>query len=237
MNIVKNGQEIRTVDQWFEFAPPKGGRDQWVDGGSALECARAWCATQGPVVPAELLTLLASHPDTKNAVIRSITPEQRVRFDTLRGSPRNSDVVALADDAAGVVAISIEAKVDEPFDLPVQEVLAHLVRTIASDERTNCVSRIQPLPALAGAIAFAIENQAARAILVVHEFVTDQTDHEKHRGNTRDLNAFVTRLTAGAIRSIEAGTLVGPIKIPGRPLFEHTPAVYVGKAVRTIHRP
>src|ERR1700694_632835 len=260
MNIVKNGQEIRTVDQWFEFAPPKGGRDQWVDGGSALQCARAWCATQGPVVPAELLTLLASHPDTKNAVIRSITPEQRVRFDTLRGSPRNSDVVALADDAAGVVAISIEAKVDEPFDLPVQEVLAHLVRTIASDERTNGVSRIQqlarsllPAPApntsslgplryqlltaLAGAIAFAIENQAARAILVVHEFVTDQTDHEKHRGNTRDLNAFVTRLTAGAIRSIEAGTLVGPIKIPGRPLFEHTPAVYVGKAVRTIHRP
>ena len=259
VNIVKDGQEIRTVDQWFALAPPKGGRDQWVEGRSALECARAWCATQGPVVPAELLTLLASHPDTKGAVIRSITPEQRVRFDALRGEPRNSDVVALADHPAGLLAVSIEAKADEPFDLPVQEVLAHLVRTIASDERTNGVARIQqlarsllpaPTPttsslgtlryqlltALAGAVAFAIENQASRAILVVHEFVTEQTDHEKHRGNTRDLNAFVTRLTAGAIRSIDPGALVGPIKIPGRPLFEHAPVVYIGKAVRTIHR-
>jgi len=257
MNIVKNGREIRTVDQWFELAPPKGGREQWVEGRSALECARAWCATQGPVVPPELLTLLASHPDTETAVIRFITPEQRVRFDALRGEPRNADVVALADDAAGVLAISIEAKADEPFDLPVADVLGHLVRAIAADERTNGVTRIQqlarsllppPAPntnslgalryqlltALAGAVAFAVENEASRAILVVHEFVTDQTDHAKHRANMRDLNAFVARLTDGAIRAVQPGKLVGPITIPGRPLFAHSPAVYIGKAVRTL---
>jgi len=42
MNIMKDGREIRTVDQWFELAPPKAGRKHWVAGRSALECARAW---------------------------------------------------------------------------------------------------------------------------------------------------------------------------------------------------
>jgi hypothetical protein len=257
MNIVKNGQEILTVDQWLELAPPKGGQTQWAQGRSALECARAWFADQGPTVPAELIALLVSHPDTSGAVVRCMTPEQRVRFDRLRGEPRNADVVALADHPAGPIAISIEAKADEPFDLPVENVLDHLVHAIAADERTNGVARIQQLArallppvvrgttnlgmlryqlltALAGAVAFAIENNAARAVLVIHEFVTGRTDHAKHRGNTHDLDAFVARLTSGRIRSIEPGKLVGPITIPGRPLFLDPPAVYVGKAVRTL---
>lgn len=257
MNIVKDGQEIRSVDQWLELAPPKGGQQQWVTGRSALECARAWFADEGPTVPAELISLLVSHPDTSGAVVRCITPEQRVRFDRLRGEPRSADVVALADHPAGTIAISIEATADEPFALPVDQVLAHLVRTIAGDERTNGVARIQQLArsllpppepgtsnlgnlryqlltALAGAVAFAIENQATRAVLVIHEFVSGRTDHSKHRGNTHDLDAFVARLTSGRTRSIEAGKLVGPIIIPGRPLFIRAPAVYVGKAVRTV---
>ena len=257
MNIVKDGQEIRSVDQWFELAPPKGGPRQWATGRSALECARSWFADEGPTVPAELIALLVSHPDTNGAVVRSITPEQQVRFDRLRGEPRNADVVALADHPAGTIAISIEANADEPFDLPVDQVLAHLVRTIAGDERTNGVARIQQLArsllpppepgtsnlgalryqlltALAGAIAFANANDAARAVLVIHEFVNGRTDHTKHRGNTHDLDAFVARLTAGRTRSLQPGQLIGPITIPGRPLFLRPPAVYVGKAVRRI---
>jgi hypothetical protein len=257
MQIVKDGQEILTVDQWLEFAPPKGGQKQWVTGRSALECARAWFADEGPTVPAELIALLVSHPDTSGAVVRSMTPEQRVRFDRLRGEPRNADVVALADHPAGTIAISIAAKADEPFALPVEQVLGHLVRTIAGDERTNGVTRIQrlarsllppPVPgtsnlgmlrfqlltALAGTVAFAIEHQATRAVLIIHEFVSGKTDHAKHRGNTHDLDAFVARLTSGRTRSVQPGKLVGPITIPGRPLFPRPPAVYVGKAVRTI---
>ena len=257
MNIVKNGREILSVDEWLELAPPKGGPKQWVQGRSALECARAWFADQGPTVPAELIALLVSHPDTSGAVVRFITPEQRVRFDRLRGEPRNADVVALADHPAGPIAISIEAKADEPFDLPVDQVLDNLVQAIAADERTNGVARIQQLArallppvvpgtnnlgtlryqlltALAGAVAFAVESKAARAVLVIHEFVTGRTDHVKHRHNTHDLDAFVSRLTKGVTRSLQPGKLVGPITIPGRPLFLDPPAVYVGKAVRTL---
>lgn len=257
MNIMKDGQEIRTVDQWLELAPPKGGKEQWVTGRSALECARAWFADEGPTVPAELIALLLSHPDTSGAVVRFITPEQRVRFDRLRGEPRNADIVALADHPAGTIAISIEAKADEPFALPVEQVLGNLVRAIAGDERTNGIARIQQLArsllpppepdtsnlgtlryqlltALAGAVAFAVENQATRAILIIHEFVSDRTDHAKHRGNSHDLDAFVARLTAGRIQSLAPGKLLGPIAIPGRPLFPRPPAIYVGKAVRTL---
>lgn len=257
MNIVKNGREIRTVDQWFEFAPPKGGREHWVDGRSALECARAWCRDDGPVVPAELLDLLASNRDTTGAAIRSMTPEHKVRFDTFRGEPRNADIVALADHPAGLIAINIEAKADEPFDLRVHEVLGDLVKKIAADERTNGVTRIQQLassllpPAapdtsslgnlryqlltgLAGAVAFAIEQKASRAVFMVHEFVTDRTDDAKHEANARDLEVFVARLTAGGVRSLEPGKLLGPIGIPGRPLFKGVPAVYLGKAIRAV---
>jgi hypothetical protein len=115
---------VRTVDQWHTLAPPKR-PDQWVDGRSALECARAWCRDGSPAVPAELADLLASHRDTMGAVIRSVTPEQKVRFDESPGEPRNADIVAVAHHPAGAIAISIEAKADEPFDHLVHEEKQH----------------------------------------------------------------------------------------------------------------
>jgi hypothetical protein len=61
MVIEKLGHEIRNVGQWLEFAPPKKGLEQWVEGRSALECTRSWCAGGlGPQCPSELEALLAS---------------------------------------------------------------------------------------------------------------------------------------------------------------------------------
>jgi hypothetical protein len=76
MVIEKLGHEIRNVEQWLEFAPPKKGLEQWVDGRSALECARSWCAGElGPQCPIELAALLASHPDTQDTTLTSAEPE------------------------------------------------------------------------------------------------------------------------------------------------------------------
>lgn len=259
MKIRKANQEIQTVDQWFTLAPPRGGSDQWVDGRSALECARASCGGDVPAVPGELANLIASHRDTIGSVIRSVTPEHRVRFDKLRGEPRNADIVALADHPAGLVAITIEAKADEPFDLRVREVLNDLVTKIAADQPTNGIARIQQLAAsllptvvpntsrlgdlryqlltgLAGTTAFAIEQKAQRALFLVHEFITAVTDDAKHERNRQDLGAFVARLTSGEVQSLEPGQLVGPISLPGRPLFPNVPAVYIGKAIRNLRR-
>jgi hypothetical protein len=258
MRIRKNGSEIRSVGQWFKLAPPKRGHEQWVRGRSAYECARAWCTSpDGPSVPPELLALLKSCLDTKDAIITYATPEHRVRFDNLKGEPRNADLVIVAEDLKGRLAISIEAKADEPFDRYVRDILLSAVKKIAADQPTNSVSRIQELgrsilptrangvsplgdlryqllTGVAGSIAFATEAKADRAIFIVHEFVTDRTDDAKHRANARDLDAFVSRLTAGRVSSVPSGTLLGPFTIPGAPLFREAPPLFLGKAVRDL---
>lgn len=259
MNIRKGNQEIRTVDRWFELAPPKGGLEQWVAGRSALECARAWCGNGAPAVPVELTALLTSHRDTVGSIIQWITPEHKVRFDRLRGEPRNADIAAVADHPAGLTAINIEAKADEPFDRLVHELLRDCVTKIALDQRTHGVARIQQLAAsllpavapntshlgdlryqlltgLAGTLAFALAQKAQRAVLVIHEFISDCTDDAKHESNQRELDAFVARLTSGRTRSLPPGQLIGPVSVPGLPLFDDPPVAYVGKVVRNIRR-
>jgi hypothetical protein len=260
MELMKNGHTIRTMDDWLSFAPPKKGLAHWAEGRSAYECARAWCAAaEGPSVPAELTALLGSHPDIAGVVVQTVMPEHRVRFDKLRGEPRNADVAVLGDHPAGSIAISIEAKADEPFDRLVDDVLLDVARKIGEDHRTNRITRIQQLAAsllpptvpgscrlgllryqlltaLAGALAFAIDAKAGRAVLVVHELVTDRTNDAKQAANAGDLHAFITRLTAGAETCVPAGRLVGPVRVPGFPLFPSPPPLYIGKAVRVVRK-
>jgi Domain of unknown function (DUF6946) len=256
--ITKNGSEITTVNEWFEAAPPKGGRDQWVPGRSAFECARAWCEGESrPCVPSELIALLASRAETANVKISRAMPEHRVRFDQIPGEPRNADLVAVGSDSNGVVAISIEAKADEPFDRYTRDVLLSAVKKIADEEPTNSVERIQNLAqtilpklvqgakslgdlryqlltGLAGAVAFANVLGADRAAFIVHEFVTDKTVDEKHQLNARDLNDLIFRISQGAATSLRAGELLGPFRIPSAPLFKRVPLLFVGKAVRNL---
>jgi hypothetical protein len=260
MVIVKNGCEIRNVDQWFELAPPKKGREHWVDGRSALECARAWCADQlGPRCPSELADLIASHPDTNGAIFAIVEPECRVHFDKLGGEPRNADIVAIADHPAGRLAINIEAKADETFDDLVRDVLQAAVKKIANDERTNAVIRVQQLASsilppptsgtahlgdlryqlltgIAGALAFAIKAEVNRAVFIVHEFVTNQTNNSRLQANADDLDAFVARLTNARLSSLPSGTLHGPFTVPGASLFPSPPVLYIGKAVRKLRK-
>src|SRR4051812_35943100 len=115
LELAKNGSPIRTVEDWFLHAPPKGDAGHWLPGHSALECAKAWCeAGRTPCVPLEIVSLLDSHPDTSEAEVLSGIPEYRIRFDKVRGEPRNSDLVVEATHGRGRLAISIEAKVNEP---------------------------------------------------------------------------------------------------------------------------
>lgn len=248
------------MDQWLACAPPKKGLGHWAEGRSAYECARAWCGgSQSPSVPNELTALFDTHPDIEGVVVRTVMPEHRVRFDKLRGEPRNADVAALGDHPAGSIALSIEAKADEPFDRLVDDVLLNVAKKIGHDHRTNRITRIQQLgrsllppsvpgsrrlgllryhllTAVAGALAFAIDAKAGRAVFVVHEFVTDKTNDARHAANAHDLDAFITRLTAGAETCVPAGQLVGPVRVPGSPLFPSPPSLYIGKAVRVVRK-
>ena len=229
MRIVdRDGNPIISVNDWYAGAPPKGGDAHWVTGRSARELASAWCGSNGPCVPAEIEQLLGSHPDLVDVVVERAVPEHQIRFDNLRGEPRNADLAIEARDRDGVVAITIEGKSDESFDRLVSSVLQSAVERLAADERTGAISRVESLSAallprwregmahlgdlryqlltgIAGTLAWARDIGANRAVFAVHEFVTDLTRDDKHAQNASDLTVFVERLSDGVIRDLPAG--------------------------------
>lgn len=258
MKILKNEIELRTVQDWFDHAPPKGGAAQWRDGRSAKECAICWYGEDGgPAVPAELRSLLDSHDLTKGCDLVSGIPEHQVRFDRLRGEPRNADFAAVANRGTDRIAISIEAKADEPFDRYVGELLSHTIDRTSHGVRSNLVKRIEDLSAallpqpgrgkpglvdircqlltgIAGAVAYGIEQEASLAVFIVHEFVSNATEDDAHAQNAADLDCFIRRFSDRAFDRISPGELLGPIQIPGQPLFDSAPPILIGKAVRNL---
>src|SRR5450755_1827509 len=99
MRIHVAGQDINTVEQWYEHAKPKRGELHWKDGRSAKELARAWCGTEvGVCIPVGIADLLLSHKDTCDLILTEGTPESRIRFDEFRGQPRNADLAMVAND-------------------------------------------------------------------------------------------------------------------------------------------
>lgn len=257
MKILKDQNEILSLEDWFRLAPPKAREKHWVDGRSAKECARAWCRPTGVCVPDEILAVFAQDPIFSELEFLWATPEHRVRFDAFEGEPRNSDMVAVANCRLGKIALSIEAKADETFGERVIDVLEAGVKKIARDQGTNSIARVQALAsallppktnspqtlgelryqlltATAGAIAFAIEQNARAAVLIVHEFHTSKTSIEKLERNAEDLNSFVRRLTDDGACALSAGKLLGPIHVPAHPLFEEQIELFIGKAMRRI---
>jgi hypothetical protein len=253
MIIERQGQSIRTIDEWERIAPPKSS-DQWRPGRSAFECANAWCGTGMPIIPEEIRTLLDSHTDIARCSIVSATPEHQVRFDRVRGEARNTDLAVLATNQRGNIAISIEAKADEPFGeyignaladafdrnthgyptgLPerIRGLLSLLPPRLARAEKAGTI-RYQLLTALAGALAFARANGSV-AVLVVHEFQTAQTERKRICRNQTDLDRFIRRLSSGTAKNLDSGILLGPFPVVFAEDNEPTP-VYLGKATRVI---
>lgn len=257
MIILKNDTPILTIDDWFKLAAPKGKAAQWVDGRSAKECAIAWLATPG-ALPPEIASLFA-HADFDSLRLDRIEPEALLTFDGHSG-PRNADVAVWAHDDRGPVAISVEAKADEPFAQLVAEALSGSLEMRISTPTSGALPRIidlatsllwpreqgqvavgdiryQLLTAAAGTLAMAHAHGAQRAVCVVHELVSSRTSQAKLAANAQDLDRFVTRLSRGAVSEVVPGTLYGPFTVPGAPLFAKPAALYLGKAVRVVSNP
>jgi hypothetical protein len=116
MEIAKGGRVIGSVGEWFSIAPPKRGREHWVDGRSAKELAKAWFPFSGTAsVPREIKILLNSSNVLGAIKLIDAEPESIVRFDAFRGEPRNCDLLARGQSDLGTVVVSIEGKADEPF--------------------------------------------------------------------------------------------------------------------------
>jgi hypothetical protein len=210
-------------------------------------------------MPLEVLAVLQSHPDVGRIVRWEAEPECRVRFDALRGEPANVDLLLKGEDEEGGFVMAVEAKADEPFGALVVEHLAttvdrglgqprskgvtrieHLARAVLGPRKKGAPGlgeiRYQLLTVTAAAIAAARAAGVDRAIVMVHEFRTERTTRERLERNKQDLTRFARRLGMDEPIAVLQGKLCGPISVPGAPLFDDVPRLYLGKAVRRTAR-
>lgn len=252
MRISKNNEIIRSVDDWFRLAPPKGREKQWVDGRSAKELARAWFPQAGePVTPPEILATLASCGDIGQVRFDEGWPEHAVALDDYKGETRNTDLLLSGVCSGGAVTVSVEAKADEELGPTLDRQLANATSPNSKiPDRLdnlcqalfarpyNAVPRIdhlryQLLTGCVGALMSAAECQCQTAVFLVHEFVGVATDDKKRRRNEADMNAFIALLSAGVHAELRPGRVLGPFRPRGGGV-DRKLALYVGRAVREI---
>ena len=215
---------IESVDDWFRLALPERVRAQWKDDRSAKELAKAWFVTGEAGVPRELVTLFQSHPATGTLVLEAGIPEVETKLDNFREG-RHHDLVLLGQAGGVRTLVAIEAKADEEFDRVIEDYLAEKAGTSSNvPARIDLLCRAifdrpvdddlgqlryQLLHGVAGTLIEAENREAAQAIFVVHEFLSDQTDRDKVERNRQDLDRFVQQLPGFRDDILEPGQLPG----------------------------
>lgn len=115
------------------------------------------------------------------------------------------------------------------------EQLARAILGVTADQLDSVGTvRYQLLTVTAAALAEAERRAAERAVVVVHEFVTDRTADDRHRANAEDFNRFVRLLSGEAVTTDTRTGLTGPYIVSGDPLIESPPRLYVGKVSRNL---
>lgn len=250
MRLHKGGVAISCVADWKRTAPPKADY-QWVEGRSAYELAYAWCGGGAPAVPEELTALFDSRAETRGLVVDEALPEHRVSFDAHGGEPRNADLALIGRASGSKIAVTIEAKADESFGATVARTVADALERGIGNPRSRGVRRVedlvrallptrgkglphvgdlryQLLTATAGTLAYAASEHASLAVLIVHEFITDQTTDIRHANNVADLERFVRRLAGDQVSSVRGQSLLGPFSVPEASPFRGIPLL-IGK--------
>jgi hypothetical protein len=255
--ITKNGETIRTMEDWHRLAHPAARDLHWKAGRSAMETARAWLASPASELPPEVTQLLKMCPDFGSVVEWNAEPEVELRFDGFAGNGRYTDLLVDALDSNGRFLIAVEAKADESFGPSVRERLAAAMKEKVARPTSNAEARVralcrdlfqgatpeeeaigsiryQLLIAVAGALAEAGRRSSRRVVLLVQEFVTSATDDRLHARNRDDLDSFVRRLSLGTVEVLGVGKLSGPIHLQTVDGLGGYPALYVGKVVRNL---
>ena len=212
-SIQKDGQLLKTVDDWLSLAPPKR-NIHWKDGRSAKENARAWI-TAAPHLQPDIAQVLSNCPDIEPLRCWSAEPEARVRMDTFGGEPPNIDLLLVAGDDQGGLVVAIEAKADEPFGKQLADQYRSAQMARRKNPRSKAVARL----------AEAKRRSAERAVLIVHEFQTALTAAEKLQRNADDLDRFLATALQ-CPRQMAPGDIVGPVPADAAPDLR----LYVGKA-------
>jgi len=247
---------ITSLKEWENYAGPKSSF-HWKDGRSAKESARAWLEGKGTRLPKEVQSALEGHQAFGVVQHWYAEPEVKLRFDSFAGEPRNSDLVVHARDSQGPYLITVEAKADEPYGETIAKTMVAAEKRYKKSHRSNGVTRIkqlavalfgtpdicdpplkdiryQLLTACAGTLCEAERYGYTRALMLIHEFVTENTSDDKHFSNAADLNSFVNCLSNGSVIAIRDGGIYGPFFVPGTPLLLAKVELFIGKVKRVL---
>lgn len=244
------------ITDWRAWTRPK--RDyQWRAGRSAMELARAWFVSPVPVCPREIVDLLASHPRTAGLTLDEGIPEYVTSLPE-RGEGRNHDLLLSGHSDSGSVVMSVEAKVDEPFGETIgtywnkgrqsatptrapERIEALLSMAFGAAARPDappwCALRYQLLTAITGTAIEAARRQVATAVVVIHEFRTEDLNDENVHANSGDFQAFVGALLNLPASAVGSGRLHGPVNLKPGEHLERAVDVLIGKAVFDWQQP
>lgn len=243
--IHKGKRPLTTIEQWRLSCFGGGKRCHWKDGRSAKENAHAWLDA-APGLQPDIAQTLAACRDIGSLRRWCAEPEAHITIDNFRGPP-NIDLLVLAEDDHGPLVIAIEAKSDETFGHRLADQHQRARAERVSNPRSKAVDRIeallnrfaldieqphvlqlryQLLTATAAVLAEANRRDSARAVLIVHEFVTPLTPPKRRERNAADLDRFLAT-ALGLQGHLGAGAIAGPTLVQG------AQNLYVGKA-RTV---
>jgi hypothetical protein len=249
MRIHKNGHEIRSIGDWFKWAPPRMGARQWKDGRSAKELARSWFRVESASPPEELRLLLERAFGT-SLTFDEAKPECIIQLDDFQGEHRNCDLVVLCTAGTGRIATNIEAKADEPFgdtigmyydrkvNLPSNapariRQLSMALFGRAPDETIRRL-RYQLLHAAAATLIEAGANKAEFGLFLVHEFRCPPLSEKKLTQNSTDWENFVHVFPELAGARVEKNQIIGPVSVPGGGRVPRSVPLYLGKLVTAL---
>ena len=234
MRIHKAENDIRSVKDWFKYAPPKKGELQWEDKRSAKELAHAWCR-KGFACPPDEMKLLLERAFGMEIVFEEAKPECVIRLDDFEGEHRNCDLVVVCNVGSRRMVINVEAKADEPFsDLignyydqtsapgpdgrasrsNVPGRIRQLSKALFGREPDEAIRKLryQLLHAAAATLIEAKENRAEMGLLLIHEFRSASLNSNNLTRNATDWQNFVQAFRELATAPCERNQILGPVR-------------------------
>ena len=211
IKISKNNNIITTVEEWYQFAPPKAKGKHWKDGRSAKSLAQ-FMTDKNQVKKLEDI-LVELEYNTKGVI--SCTPEANTVL-PCKGNGRNHDLLMIGED----FVVGIEAKVSEPFG---EEISTELIE--ASDNKKGRIDKLanelfgckinevkdglelryQLLTGVYGTLREAKKNKKSKALFLVIVFtdgITREDENAVNRNND-DFKNFCLQIGLSA----EGGTI------------------------------
>jgi Domain of unknown function (DUF6946) len=247
--INKSGHEIRSVEDWFMYAPPKTGERQWEDGRSEKELARSWFRKEFACPPEEMRVLL-ERAFRAEIAFDEAKPECVIKLDVFAGEHRNCDLVVLCNVGAKRMVINVEAKADEPFGRVIGEYydrktgsgskvparIRQLSQALFGREPDEAIRnlRYQLLHATAAALVEAAASGAELGLFLVHEFWSASINRNKLTQNATDWENFVHAFPELTTARIEENQILGPVSVPGGGRVPHSVPLYLGKLVTQL---